>query len=491
MIRPSIDEAKAYLKDWTIVPICKELFADIKTSVEILKNLIATGKKCYMLESVESAQNWGRYSFLGYDPKLSIQCNDNKIIVKEGNKLSEVKDKEPIVVLREILSQYKSPKIDYMPPFTGGLVGFFSYDFAKYIEKSLILENKNAENFDDFNLMLFDKAIAIDHFKQKIFIIINVPVKNFENNYVKAIEQIYEMETLLKSAPIKESAPSALRADFSLLHSKEKFMDMVKTIQKHIYEGDIFQAVISNRQSADFDGGLLQTYRVLRTTNPSPYMFYLNFGDTEIAGTSPETLVTLKNKELVNYALAGTCPRGKNSADDERLIAELLKDEKERSEHNMLVDLARNDLGKISEFGSVQVAEYMKIVRFSHVCHIASTIVGKMKDGYDQLDALGAVLPAGTLSGAPKKRACEIINSLEGYKRGVYGGAIGYIDFSGNMDTCIAIRMAVVKDRKVFVQAGAGIVADSRPEKEFNECNQKAKAIIGAIKTACGDGDER
>jgi anthranilate synthase component 1 len=260
---------------------------------------------------------------------------------------------------------------------------------------------------------------------------------------------------------------------------------MVNKTKEHIREGDIFQAVISNRLSADFDGSLLQSYRVLRTTNPSPYMFYLNFGDLEIAGASPETLVTLKNKELVNYALAGTCKRGKNISEDESLTAALLKDEKERAEHNMLVDLARNDLGKISEFGSVKVAEYMKIVKFSHVSHIASTIISKMKNDFDQLDALGAVLPAGTLSGAPKKRACQIIDYLEKNKRGIYGGAIGYIDFSGNMDTCISIRMAVLKNGKVFVQAGAGIVADSNPEKEFEECSQKARAMISAIETAC------
>ncbi|MDR3243483.1 MAG: anthranilate synthase component I family protein [Elusimicrobiota bacterium] len=487
MYKPTIDEAKIFFKDYSIIPICKEIFADVKTSVEILKILIQTGKNCYMLESVESAENWGRYSFLGYDPKITVKCNDNNVVISDADRLKEIYIDEPISVLRDILCQYKSPQMDYMPPFTGGLVGSFSYDFAKYIEKTLKLDNKNDWDFEDFNLMLFDKVIAIDHFKQKIFIIINTPVKDFERNYFNSIKQIEVIETLLKSAAVKEIPKPKLKSDFQLLFSKEEFMNMVDKTKEHIKEGDIFQAVISNRSAADFEGGLFQTYRVLRTTNPSPYMFYLNFGDMEIAGTSPETLVTLKNKELTNYALAGTCKRGKALDEDNKLIEELLKDEKERAEHNMLVDLARNDLGKISEFGSVKVAQYMKIVKFSHVSHIASTIVSKMKEQYDQLDALGAVLPAGTLSGAPKKRACEIINALEKNKRGVYGGAIGYIDFSGNMDTCIAIRMAVYKDNKVFVQAGAGIVADSVAQKEFNECNQKAKALINALTIACGE----
>ena len=483
MIRPQIDEAKRYFKDFTVIPVSTEMFADVTTSVEVLKTFMKENKKCYLLESVDGGESWGRYSFLGYDPKLTVKCSDNKAYINNG-KSEEIITGNPADVLRKILSKYKSPKIEYMPPFTGGLAGYFSYDYIKYVEKSLRLKASNDRNFDDFNLMLFDKVIAFDHLKQKIFIIVNVPVENFESKYPQAVKELQNIEKLILGGSNAGDLKSGLKSDFKMLHGKEKFMEMVEKTKEHIREGDIFQAVISNRAEADFEGSLLQTYRVLRTTNPSPYMFYFNFGDSEIAGASPETLVTLKDGELTNYALAGTCRRGNNMEEDDLLIADLLKDQKELSEHNMLVDLSRNDLGKVSEFGSVRVTEYMKVLKFSHVCHIASIITGKLKAGCDQLDALGAILPAGTLSGAPKKRACEIIDELEGHKRGTYGGAIGYIDFTGNMDMCIAIRMVTLKDGKVYVQAGAGVVADSNPEKEFNECRQKAEAVMSALKEA-------
>jgi anthranilate synthase component 1 len=487
MFKPAKEEAKEFFKDYTVIPLFKEIFADIKTSIEILRIFLETNKNCYLLESVENGERWGRYSFLGYDPKMTIICNNNELSIIENKTTKKIKTKNPFDFLREILSQYKSPKLDFAPPFTGGFVGYFSYDCIKYFEKSLKLNCKNKENFDDFRLMLFDKIIAFDHLRQKIFIIANVNVKNFDRDYIAAKNQIEDIENLIKNTFCAKKTKSKLKSDFLPLHSEKTFLEMVKKTKEHIREGDIFQAVISNRQSAEFEGSLLQTYRVLRQTNPSPYMFYLNFGDMEIAGASPETLITLRDKKLLNYALAGTCKRGETSAQDNKFSKALLKDKKERAEHNMLVDLARNDLGKISEFGSVKVEEYMKIVKFSHVMHISSAVTGKMKDGFDQIDALGAVLPAGTLSGAPKKRACEIIDVLEKNKRGVYGGAIGYIGFSGNMDVCISIRMAVLKDGKVFVQAGAGIVADSLAEKEFNECRQKAQSMISAINTACGE----
>ncbi|OEG71078.1 anthranilate synthase subunit I [Candidatus Endomicrobiellum trichonymphae] len=486
MIRPSVEEAKKFFNDYTIIPICTEIFADIRTSVEILKIFMVENEKCYLLESVESfafGESWGRYSFLGYDPKLTVKCSNNKVSIDNGEK-KEIMTDNPVKILRDIISEYKSPKIEYMPPFTGGLAGYFSYDFVKYSEKSLNLSNLNDENFDDFYLMLFDMIIAFDHLKQKIFIVVNVPVRNFEKNFIKAEEKLKKMEDLIRNGVTKKEQKSELKSDFKMLHDKKEFMNMVEKVKGYIREGDIFQAVISNRAEADFSGSLIQTYRILRTTNPSPYMFYFNFGDVEIAGASPETLVTLKNKEITNYALAGTCRRGATAAEDEFLISQLLSDEKELSEHNMLVDLGRNDLGKVSKFGSVKVTEYMKILKFSHVSHIASVISSTIEDGYDHLDALSAVLPAGTLSGAPKKRACEIINDLEKHKRGTYGGAIGYIDFTGNMDMCIAIRMVKLQNGKVYVQSGAGVVADSDPEKEYNECSQKARAVINALQIA-------
>jgi anthranilate synthase component 1 len=482
MLKPSAAEAKPYLKDYTVIPVCRELFADIKTSVEILKNFLSRKHSCFLLESVEGGETWGRYSFLGCSPKLTVKCRDGMVKI-EGDGEKEIKTNRPQDVLREILSQYKSPKFDFLPPFTGGLAGYFSYDFIKYAEPSLKLENRNAEDFDDFCLMLFDKVVAFDHLKQKIFIIVNVPAADFESNYKKAEKEINELEDIIKRGSETEFK-SELKSELRILHTKEEFAAMVEKTRKHIYEGDIFQAVISNGIEAEFDGSLLETYRLLRTTNPSPYMFYFNFGQSEIAGASPETLITLKDGKLTNYALAGTVKRGKTAKEDEELISALLKDEKELSEHNMLVDLGRNDLGKISEFGSVKVTEYMKILKFSHVSHIASVIEGKIKQGFDQIDAVSAVLPAGTLSGAPKIRACQIINELEKHKRGTYGGAIGYIDFTGNADMCIAIRMAKKQNGKIYIQAGAGIVADSVADKEYQECLNKATAVLEAVKEA-------
>ena len=483
MAEPSLEEARRYLKDYTAIPVYKEILADVKTSVEILKNFMKENKKCFLLESVENGESWGRYSFLGCDPKLTVSCNDGKIIIDDGA-ITEIQGREPVKVLREILCRYKAPKFEELPPFTGGLVGYFSYDYIKYVEKSLKLENRNAENFDDFSLMLFDKVIAVDHFKQKIFIIANALSQNFEENYKRALKDIDELENIIKGQSADMVFPFEFKSGLRLLHNEEEFAGMIAKIKKHIYEGDIFQAVISNGIEADFEGSLVEAYRFLRTINPSPYMFYLNFCSCEIAAASPETLVSLQDGELTNYALAGTARRGKTAREDEELIANLLKDEKELSEHNMLVDLGRNDLGKISEFGSVKVSRYLKVLKFSHVSHIASVIKGKIKPQYDQFDAVAAVLPAGTLSGAPKIKACEIINSLEKHKRGTYGGAAGYIDFAGNMDMCIAIRMAKRQNKKVYIQAGAGIVADSDPQKEFQECLNKAQAVLLALEEA-------
>ncbi|MDR2708435.1 MAG: anthranilate synthase component I family protein [Elusimicrobiota bacterium] len=481
MFKPTVDEAKPFLKDYKVIPVCKEIFADIKTSVEVLRNFMAQNKKCYLLESVETTRHWGRYCFLGYDPRKTIRCNDGVVSIQEDGKIWRQKTENPNEVLRKILAEYKSPRLDFLPPFTGGLVGYFSYDYVKYTQKTLNLENDNSQNFDDFKLMLFDKVIAFDNIKQKIFIIVNVPAENFEVEYENAKKEIEKIQKFLEMPVTKEVFCSKIKSEFKMLYDKQTFEKMVEKIKHYIYEGDIFQAVISNRLEADFEGHLLQAYRFLRTLNPSPYMFYLNFGDMEIAGASPETLAALRNRQLTSYALAGTCPAGKTIEEDNALTDALLKDEKELAEHNMLVDLARNDLGKVSEFGSVKVVEYKKILKFAYVSHLASMVCAKLQKGFDALDALEAVLPAGTLSGAPKKRACEIINELEKHKRGVYGGAVGYIDFAGNMDTCIAIRIIVLQNEKIYVQAGAGVVADSKPEKEFEECVHKAKASLKAV----------
>ncbi len=482
MYKPSLSEAKQLANGYTIIPISYEIFADIKTPIAVLQSIKTISNQYYLLESVENGQKWGRYSFLGFNPIVELKCKDGALEIK-GNSPKKIQTNDPNSYIRSILNEYKSPKLSFLPPFTGGFVGYFAYDYIKYSEETLKLERIDDTKFNDVDLMLFDKVIAFDHFKQKIIVMINIKTDNLEANYTKAIIELENIVKLIKSNENEpsEPSPSRLLSPFEPAFNKEEYCDIVKKIKHHIYEGDIFQAVPSNRRIAKFEGSLFDTYRVLRTSNPSPYMFFLKFDDIEITGTSPETLIKLEDGNLSTFPIAGTKPRGCSEEEDSKLIEQLLNDEKELSEHNMLVDLGRNDLGKISEFGTVEVEEYLNIRKFSHVIHIESKVVGKLREGLDQLDVISALLPAGTLSGAPKIRACQIINAVEGRRRGIYGGAIGYIDFTGNMDTCIAIRMAVLKDSTVYVQAGGGVVADSVPENEFTESTNKAQAIINAI----------
>ncbi len=486
----SLDKVKeiAELKIYKKVAISSEILADVRTPIELLRILKAVSKHTYILESAEENLTWGRYTFLGFDPKLEISLNNHKIKIKDkdGIKLEE-KCMNPAKYIREILKEYKSPKQEELPSFTGGLVGYFSYDYIKYAEPKLKLEHSQGTDFKDMDMMLFDKIIAYDNYKQKIIVIVNMDIsnENIEENYKTALEEIKRIIELIKSGKVKEEEKIKLLSDFEPLFNKEEYMQIVEKTKKYIYEGDIFQAVLSNKLEAKASGSLLDVYRRLRISNASPYMFYFSSDDIEIAGASPETLVKLEDKELSTFPLAGTRKRGMTEEEDKKLIKDLLSDEKEKAEHNMLVDLGRNDLGKISKFGSVKVDKYMEIVKFSHVMHIGSTVKSVIREDKDALDAIEAVLPAGTLSGAPKIRACEIIDELEKDKRGIYGGAIGYIDFSGNMDTCISIRLAYKKSDRLVIRSGAGIVADSDPELEYEECVNKMKAVKYAIESAC------
>lgn len=487
---PSFEEVKnlAASGEYKKIPVCAQIYSDAITPITALKILKGVSRHCYMLESIEDSNRWGRYTFLGFDPTLELTCIDGNLSIKSGTAF-ETYTKNPAEHIRKILSENKSPRIEGAPPFTGGLVGYFSYDYIKYAEPTLELDAQDSESFKDVDLMLFDKVIAFDNFKQKINFIVNVSVEDIETEYNKAIIQLENLIHLLKKGTVPEIKPLKLKEDFHPLFSKEEYCEMVEKAKRHIFEGDIFQAVLSNRLEAEYEGSLLDAYRVLRTTNPSPYMFYLSSDDVEIAGASPETLVKLVDSKLYTFPLAGTRPRGADHAEDQKLEEELLADEKERAEHNMLVDLGRNDIGKISEIGSVNVEKYMSIERFSHVMHIGSTVSGKLRNDKDALDAIAAILPAGTLSGAPKIKACQIINKLEKNKRGIYGGAIGYIDFTGNLDACISIRIAYAKNGKVFIRSGAGIVADSVPENEYRECLNKAKAVVDALKISDGGID--
>ncbi|MDD7404059.1 MAG: anthranilate synthase component I [Butyribacter sp.] len=475
----TLDEAKKLSEGYKVVPISKEIMADIKTPMEVLRILKGVSNHCYMLESVENQEKWGRYTFLGYDPKLEITCTNGHLTI--NGKETEKAVRHPEDYIKKILEEYTSPKVPELPTFTGGLVGYFSYDYAKYSEPKLKLQAEDEEGFKDVDLMLFDKVIAFDNFHQKIFIIANAKVENLEEEYERCMKEIDEIITLIRHGEVSEVLPGKITSDFKALFSQEEYCEMVEKAKKYIYEGDIFQVVLSNRLEAEYEGSLLNAYRILRTINPSPYMFYFSSDDMEVAGASPETLVKLENGTLHTFPLAGTRPRGATKEEDEQLEKELLSDSKELSEHNMLVDLGRNDIGKISRFGTVEVEEYMSVLRYSHVMHIGSTVRGTIEDSKGSLEAIDAVLPAGTLSGAPKIRAMQIIDELENNKRGIYGGAIGYIDFTGNMDTCIAIRTAYKKNGKVFVRSGAGIVADSVPENEYRECINKAKAVMNAV----------
>ena len=478
---PDCDEILKMAPDYDIIPVCREIYADVITPITLLRKLAAVSKRYYLLESVEGGEKWGRYSFLGFDPVMRVKCSCGKVTIeKDGEETEKVTDK-PLEVLREILKDYKAPRLAGLPPFAGGFVGYFAYAMIGYAEPKL---NIKKGTFNDYDMMLFDKVIAYDHLKQKISIIVNMKTDKVMENYGKATAQIQDLANLIRSQQPADIPVSKSKIDFTCNVSKEEYCKLVEKTKEYIVDGDIFQAVISRQFSSPYEGSLINPYRVLRTTNPSPYMVYMKIDDEEIMSTSPETLVRLENGRLTTFPVAGSRPRGTTEEEDQELEADLLSDEKELSEHNMLVDLGRNDLGRISKFDSVEVTKYMMIHKYSKIMHICSQVEGDIRDDCDALSAIESVLPAGTLSGAPKIRACEIIEELESEERGVYGGALGYLDFTGNMDTCIAIRMAVKKDGRVYVQAGGGIVADSIPENEYQESANKAAAVMNAIKAA-------
>ena len=481
-VMPSLETVReiAAAGEYKVLPVSCEILSDSYTPIEVLRVLKNVSTHCYLLESVAEKEKWGRYTFLGFDPKLEVTCRDGEVQAGE----LRFSTQDPSSVLRQILSEYKSPRFSWLPSFTGGLVGYFAYDYLKYREPTVQTARQDSQNFRDADLMLFDKVIAFDNFRQKMILIVNMPLDDPETGYNRAVLELKRLRELLRTGEKKQEPAGKLLGEMTPLFTQEEYCQMVEKAKGHIREGDIFQIVLANRLSAPFSGSLLNTYRVLRTMNPSPYMFYFSGTDVEVAGASPETLVKLENGVLHTFPLAGTRPRGRTPEEDQALEQELLGDEKELAEHNMLVDLGRNDLGKISQFGTVEVESFHTIERYSHVMHIGSTVRGQLRPQLDALDAVEAVLPAGTLSGAPKIRACQLIGELEGEKRGIYGGAIGYIDFTGNLDTCIAIRIAYRKNGRVFVCSGAGIVYDSVPEKEYQECINKAKAVVSALQLA-------
>lgn len=489
---PSLKEAEEIKESglYRKVPIRAELFSDSFTTIEVLRTLKAAGREVFLLESAENDERFGRWSFLGYKPQLELTVRNSLVRLRRGSESETIVTDSPKQVISRIVRENRMPRLEGFPPFAGGLVGYFSYDYIKYGEKKLkgVLE-ENGGDFNDADLMLFDRILAFDSYRQKLVVISSCDLSDLPASYEEAKSKIKETISLLLGRSRAYFEPLRLKEPLKAEFTPERFEGMVKRAVKYIYEGDIFQVVLSNPMRAEAEGSLFDVYRVLRSSNPSPYMFYFTSDDIEIAGSSPETLLKLDDGRLFTYPLAGTRRRGRDEEEDEALEAELLQDEKERSEHNMLVDLGRNDIGRVARIGSVEVTSYMKIVRYSHVMHIASTVEGDLREDLDSLDALEAILPAGTLSGAPKIRAGEIIAELEGIKRGLYGGAIGYVDFSGNLDTAIAIRLVYKKNGKLCVHTGAGIVADSQAEREAQECLNKAMGTISAIKRAEGGID--
>lgn len=481
MIKPSCDEIMELAKSYNTIPVCKEILADVITPITLLRRIAASKKRFFLLESIEGGEKWGRYSFIGYDPIMRVSCKNAVVTIDRNGKMKNIETKKPLEVLRSILKDYKSPSLKELPPFTGGLVGYFAYSMIGYAEPKLKIKSGD---FNDYDVMLFDKVIAYDHLKQKICVIVNMSTDKILENYGKATAEIEKIINLINdSSPLPE-LKGRMKSDFECNVSEKEYCNIVEKTKEYIRDGDIFQAVISRKFTCKYDGSLINAYRVLRTINPSPYMVYMNIDDDEIISTSPETLVRLQNGRLYTFPVAGSRPRGKTDEEDIALEKSLLSDEKELSEHNMLVDLGRNDLGRISKYDSVEVTKYMVIHRYSKIMHICSQVESNIRDDCDAMDAIESVLPAGTLSGAPKIRACEIIEEQEALPRDIYGGALGYMDFTGNLDTCIAIRMAYKKGENVYVQAGGGIVADSVPKNEYDESANKAAAVMNAVRNA-------
>jgi anthranilate synthase component 1 len=476
------------------LPIYLTLDSSVCDPLDLFCALKRLSRHCFLLESAEqhahsTDEQRGRYTFLGFDPKVAISYANGMLEINNGVAV-KTPTADPSAWITQLLEDYRSPVMAELPPLTGGLVGYFAYDYLAVVEPTLSLTQRDAEGFKDIDLMLFDRIIAYDHLKKRLLLIATIKTADLEENYALAAHELKALAKLVVNAKKSMLPPPPLRieTEFCELFSEQEYVRMVEAAKRYIHEGDIFQVVLSNRLAAPAQGSLFETYRILRTSNPSPYQFYFASDDIEMAGASPETLVRLTNGVVQTFPLAGTRPRAKSVEEDARLEQDLLRDAKELAEHNMLVDLGRNDIGKVCEFGSVEVPRYLEVLRFSHVMHIGSAVQGRLAAGKGAMDVVEAVLPAGTLSGAPKIRACQIIDELEDNRRGIYGGAIGYLGFNGNLDTCIAIRLVFKKRGKIFVRSGAGIVADSDATCEYRECRSKMAAVLEALEAASEKG---
>lgn len=482
MLYPSVQEAEKLLEEYPVVPVFYEVLADYMMPIRIFQALRNEGTTCFMLESVENKDQWGRYSFIGVNPKSEIKIYGDQLEV-DGK---TCKESDPMEYLKDQMEKFQSPVMKNFPKLTGGLIGYFGYDMVRHVEKTLQDVPEDDLCMPESHLCRYDEIIAYDHLAGKVVIIQNI--QRGEN-----VKQRYQqMEDRAQLLLKKMERPVSLQKDYfvgedvkvSSNLTKEEYEEAVRKAKKYIRNGDIFQVVLSQRFEVEAQVDPFDVYRCLRTSNPSPYLYFFDFGDYQVVGASPEKLVSVIGNVVETKPIAGTVKRGSTPEEDDMLVKQLVHDPKERAEHTMLVDLGRNDVGKVSKFGTVQVKNFMTVEKYSKVTHLVSDVQGELREDRTALDALMSVLPAGTLSGAPKVRAMEIIDELEGKKRGVYGGTVGYLGFDGNIDTCIAIRTVVFKGGKGYVQAGAGIVADSIPEKEYAETNNKALAVIQAIREA-------
>lgn len=485
---PGIDEFKGLLKKGNLVPVYTEILADVYTPVSAFLKLGESPS--FLLESVEGGEKWARYSFLGLKPYRTIRGWGRRVEISDGTEtvVSEVDD--PIALLREIMAGYRAVAVSGLPRFSGGLVGYLGYDVVRFIED---LPDMGRQGLDvpDMFLMLTDTMLIFDSLRQKIKVVCNVHVdgREPEEAYEEAIAKIEaligRLEGPAKDPPPAARAPSATSSDFvSSFGTREAFEEAVSRAKEYVRSGDVVQAVVSQRFEMGSSLEPFSIYRALRVINPSPYMYYLDTGDAKLVGSSPEILVRLEGSSIILRPIAGTRRRGETEEEDAALERELKGDPKEVAEHIMLVDLGRNDVGRVAETGSVKVTELMVVERYSHVMHIVSNVEGRLREGLDSFDVLRACFPAGTVTGAPKVRAMEIIEELEPVRRGPYAGAVGYFSYSGNMDTCITIRTLVIKGGKVYVQAGAGIVADSEPGREYLETVNKAMGMMKAVDMA-------